>query len=293
MEIDILVSNAIIYTQSATVPDIYISIEHTYTPQQLVATNIRLRSLGEAITWKQSLQYTQPVHNITINQQYSPSSFAEANTIFLTAQSYYLPVHSAQLTEWEQVGNLYVPSQSIVVSKSSGAASFYAPSGSVSFAVERVFACTSIYSPNGFAAILNSLLGAEFIATGRPTITPSTTVTFTFGGFSFSCKAPIWDNSTELQFSRVSRRSRGGDLIIFRDPMWPESMTLKMEFTFLTTLQKDNFIKLFQLSLGEIVYYQDYLGQTWQGLILNPGEPVTKPNRMGFATKVELQGGLV
>lgn len=152
---------------------------------------------------------------------------------------------------------------------------------------------SNTFAPVGYAVPVTNA-GPYFIVNTGIVPAPPSKVTFTFGAFTFNVRKPDFDNTEKLQFSRVNRRSRGGDLIIFRDPMWPESIILKMQFSLLGEKEKVNFQTLFRLSLGELVTYNDYIGQTWSGIILNPGDPIVQYG-IGdrYRVDVELQGGRI
>jgi hypothetical protein len=95
-------------------------------------------------------------------------------------------------------------------------------------------------------------------------------VTFSHGSLSIGLRNPELNNTDKLIYDRIQRDNRGGDLIIFRDPMWPKTHLQELEFRLLKSVDKDALLDFVRQTLGQIVTYVDYEGRTWTGIITNP-----------------------
>jgi hypothetical protein len=50
-------------------------------------------------------------------------------------------------------------------------------------------------------------------------------VTLTYGPRTVTLRDPEFGNGLKVETARLSQRTRGGDLILFRDPAWPVTKT--------------------------------------------------------------------
>lgn len=289
---DIQVSNALSFSQTVKVPVTYIQVNSVLTWNQLVAKNIRTRVSGSSLLFSQAVSFHKTINKISIGNTLTLTQDGRPTPISLTLIQTLFQWQNAYRNLGGNVSNQLSLSQVVADSNSKGTNATVAFTQSVAVKIVRNIAVVTQYAAVSNAAITSSAGVALII--NPTTIVPQSKVTFTFGAFTFQVRKPDFDNSTKLEFSRINRRSRGGDLIIYRDPMWPESITLMMSFSLLSPTDKDNFKRLFKVSLGELVRYDDYLGQSWSGIILNPGEPIVQYG-LGdrFTTKVELQGSRI
>lgn len=95
-------------------------------------------------------------------------------------------------------------------------------------------------------------------------------VTFTYNGRSNQFRNPIIGNTDELSFQRVSRTSRGGDIIIFRDSEWPKTEVFNLTFDFDRDFDYQRLLNFIRESIGQIIQYTDHENNTWSGVIQNP-----------------------
>jgi hypothetical protein len=95
-------------------------------------------------------------------------------------------------------------------------------------------------------------------------------VTFSYGGLSIGLRNPELDNADKMNWDRVQRENRGGDLNIFRDPEWPKFHQHSLEFRLLKAVDKEVLLSFVKQTLGQIITYVDYEGRTWTGIITNP-----------------------
>lgn len=114
-------------------------------------------------------------------------------------------------------------------------------------------------------------------------------VTLTKGSLSISLRNPELGNTESLDIRRINRKTRGGDLRVYRDPQWPKCRTLQVKFQYLSQVDLDRLLDFFHRTTGEIVTYVDYEGRTWSGIITTPTDEVSQQGRCNFAAQFSLQ----
>lgn len=105
----------------------------------------------------------------------------------------------------------------------------------------------------------------------------------TFSGETIELKNPETDNSYRLGFSRVVREGRGGELFVYRDPNWPKIYTLLYTIVGKKQSELERYEEFIRGSLGQMIHVEDWLGDSWLGIITNPDELKTEDNE-GFWT---------
>lgn len=128
----------------------------------------------------------------------------------------------------------------------------------------------------------------------KPTLTINSTVTFeypeTSPTYTVVFPSPLLGNQEEKEITRISRQTRGGNVIVFRDPSWGTNEIWKLGFSGLTTTQKENFFTFLGASLGQKIKYTDHEGRSWLALIVNPNGESSQVHRdCGFTYEVWLR----
>lgn len=118
-------------------------------------------------------------------------------------------------------------------------------------------------------------------------------VRFSCGSTAFYVRKPDFDDAYRFDFTRINRKTRGGDLIISRDGIWPKTKTLNLHFSALLQQDVDNFLNFFKISLGKLCRYLNYDNVEWEGFILNPQTPVTQISGDNFTIAIEFEGNPV
>lgn len=85
-------------------------------------------------------------------------------------------------------------------------------------------------------------------------------------------RAPNLDNKERLSFTRINRETRGGRLIVFADPTWPQVNTLVLSFSGLSKAEVDSLQTFMAAHLGEEIGLIDWEGHQWVGVITSPTE---------------------
>lgn len=117
-------------------------------------------------------------------------------------------------------------------------------------------------------------------------------VTFTYGITSVQIRAPKFKDKDKYEVYRVQNDSRGGDLIIFQDSLWPKTEILELEFDYLSETESISMLAFLKISLGKSITYIDHYGRTWHGFILTPDAKIVQKGRSNFSIKLNFQGTL-
>ncbi len=114
-------------------------------------------------------------------------------------------------------------------------------------------------------------------------------ITLTKGSLSIQLRNPEFGNTEAIEIRRINRKSRGGDLFVFRDPIWPKSRTFQVKFSFLKEDDISRLLDFVHQTTGQVVTYTDYEGQVWNGIIITPGDEVSQPGTNNYAAQFTLQ----
>ena len=143
---------------------------------------------------------------------------------------------------------------------------------------------TCLYDPQvgtGGISTIAPVFGVATLTLTHPFVTPTTTLVLT---------NPNFGNTESLHFSRINRESRGGTLLIFRDPTWPERQALNITVDFLKEAQKASLLQFFQDSLGTEIGLLDNENRQWKGIVVNPDAEVTQVGKDNYSVTFEFEG---
>ncbi len=114
-------------------------------------------------------------------------------------------------------------------------------------------------------------------------------ITLTKGALSLTLRNPDFGDTDAIEARRIQRRTRGGDLIMFRDPQWPKTETLTYEFSYLTQQNLTDLSVFIQETLGQDIMLTDYNGQTYTAIIITPSEELVQSGRHNYTTRLTFQ----
>lgn len=117
-------------------------------------------------------------------------------------------------------------------------------------------------------------------------------VTLTFGTKTITLRDPDFGNGEKLDFTKITRRTANGDLVVYRDSAWPSSDILNLTFSYLSQKQVQDLLSFIDVSLGQNVTYVDNEARSWIGIITTPAADVSQPAREGFSAQFSFQGVL-
>ncbi len=118
-------------------------------------------------------------------------------------------------------------------------------------------------------------------------------ISFIYQGTTHLFRRPNLGNTNDIAFQRINRRTRGGDITIFRDTDWPKTETLALKFTLTKEADLRRFLNFIQLTIGQIIQYVDHNGDTWQGVIQNPDAEGVQTGRSTYEIGIIFEGDKV
>ena len=104
-------------------------------------------------------------------------------------------------------------------------------------------------------------------------------IALTLGATTVHLRFPDFGDTDSYDTFRISRKSRGGDLQIFQDPMWPTTEVLSFKFSFLDPTDVSALIDFLKTSAGQNITLLDHFGRTWHGFIITPAGDVVNDKR--------------
>jgi len=128
-------------------------------------------------------------------------------------------------------------------------------------------------------------LGSGVLTLTHPRVSPTTTLVL---------KNPDFGNSDVLRFTKVDRRTRGGDRKIFSDLGWGSTQSFELTISNVcsTDVTIDEMLDFLNTSLGEEIGLLDWENRQWKGIIVAPETDVT-PQRGGWSVRIIFEGELV
>lgn len=104
-------------------------------------------------------------------------------------------------------------------------------------------------------------------------------------------RAPEFQDRDRNAYTRVTRETRGGSLIVYSDPQWPKLRSLAVTVTGLTATEADDYLTFMYATLGKKIEIRDWEGRLWEGVIVNPENPVTQDGPgCKYTISFELEG---
>lgn len=135
-------------------------------------------------------------------------------------------------------------------------------------------------------------------ATG-PTLVRRATVLFQYPfdtpTTTLGIRSPNLNNKLVPKISRLQLMSRGNELIVYRDPVWPKSTLLNWSFEGLTKDEAESCLAFSLLTCGRIIKVTDYESRVLRVILINPRNPISQ-ERAGcraYTWKADMQGSFV
>lgn len=146
---------------------------------------------------------------------------------------------------------------------------------SASFTIRKLLAPNSVLSLVGASS--GYIANPRFIGGEIPPVTPAATVLLQFEATTLTLPSPEFGNGETLEFTRINRKTRGGDLMVFRDNTWPKDDVLSFNFERLTEQQSQDLLRFLAHSLGKDITLTDHESRKWIGYVLTPTGNVIQP----------------
>lgn len=114
-------------------------------------------------------------------------------------------------------------------------------------------------------------------------------LTMTFGSRTITLRNPDFGNKHGIEVRRIQRKTRGGDLIVVRDPAWAKTSFFDYKFSFLTQDKLSELLAFMKETLGQIITITDHEGFVRQGIIISPSDPVSQEGREDYQAGFKVQ----
>ncbi|MCI0563569.1 MAG: hypothetical protein MN733_34275, partial [Nitrososphaera sp.] len=102
-------------------------------------------------------------------------------------------------------------------------------------------------------------LGTGTFTLTHPAVSPTTTLVL---------KNPTFGNTDIIRFTRIDRRTRGGDRKLFSDLDWGKTQTLELTVINICEPEIDEIIDFLNTSLGQLIGLLDWENRQWEGVII-------------------------
>jgi hypothetical protein len=115
-------------------------------------------------------------------------------------------------------------------------------------------------------------------------------VTFTVRGQDHVFVNPEFGNQDQLTFQRVTNKTRGGDIIVYRNAEWPTTEVLSLKFNFCSEVDYRRMLNMLRASIGLFINYRDHENKLWLGVIQNPDAEGHQTGRSSFEIELRFEG---
>lgn len=106
-------------------------------------------------------------------------------------------------------------------------------------------------------------------------------------------RKPELDNRDRNAYTRVNHETRGGKLIVYADPQWPNVRTLAVTIIGLLESEVDELQDFMEETLGQEIGLTDWEGRLWKGIITNPNEVATQDGKKRWTVTFEFEGEML
>jgi hypothetical protein len=133
--------------------------------------------------------------------------------------------------------------------------------------------------------------------TTAPALTEGDTLTLTYPydspTLTLVLQNPEFGNTDTFSFTRIDRKTRGGDSKIFSDAKWAkwERLELKVQGIDPCVTTLEEIATFLNSSLGKEIGLADWEGRKWKGLIIAPQTQIAQ-RQIGLAVTISFEGEL-
>lgn len=232
-----------------------------------------------------------------------------ARGVWASASNHIHLSHSADASAWETVSNLLELSQSVSVYNITNEGDINDPwvivPASNELNLTQVVALTRVIeSPlTSLTSNLNlrqavgyllrdAVVGYDTCPDAYAKVRSTILLTYPYVNpeYTVEVRNPQFDDTRQIESRRINRKTRGGTLIVFRDPIWPQSERLIYSFDNLRNSKKKELLEFFEISIGKEIGLLDFRNQQWRGIIITPETQVGREDRPGNSLTFEFEG---
>jgi hypothetical protein len=270
--------------------------------------NIKPQSIDDFFAIYQDVKYTiRPIRisvfdRLELDQavNYNPKHFSITQSLGLTQTTSKVPQQSlqdflalsqqARIVLYEIVTDVLALTQTVGYTR--GLNSILNLVDTVAYTINRVIEVddfleltqgVSVYKENN----------PNFVANAPPVTPAFSNVTLTSTTTSIELTVPEFNDEDNIEHHRISRQTRSGELIVFKDSLWPVIETLTYEFKGLSQAQGKALLAFLNDTLGQTITMVDFRGEVWNVRITNPDANLTQNDGAdceGFSIKLDFEG---
>lgn len=257
------------------------------TLSQTIRHNIRTRKLGSTLPLSQTVGLRTSVLQRTVSHSLFFSQVVAKDPIVLSVVSGYFPWQTIKQPKWEIVKQTWNPVQSIIGDGCKGVPTVLNLTQTV---IGNVVRARTVLQNLGLENGVSGYISNRDFNYLNPVFTIVPKVKFTYLDTEVELRKPDFDDTYKYDFTRINRRSRGGDLLISRAGFWPATKSFTIRFTYLSQAEIDVLLNFMKLTLGKRLQYLNYDNVTWDGFITNPQTEAQQLGRSNFAISIEFEG---
>lgn len=123
-----------------------------------------------------------------------------------------------------------------------------------------------------------------------PVVPVAHVLSIRYGTITITLRNAEFGNVERIEQNKIIRRSRGNDLIVYRDTMWPQWDTLVMTIMNLNDTQREQLLYLMNLSLGQIVEIFDHENVGFHAFCTSPAAQLSEQMQSRHMIQLEFQG---
>ena len=245
-----------------------------HTVSYVLVQNPRTPRLTQTFTISQSVT-AQKLYNRTVVHQFQVQHRMNRIHDLRINQNLVLQ-HLAERVKHESPRHTLNLAHSVQVTVARPVSHLFIMTSTATYTIRRNLSASNVLSLVN--AVSGFKLDPRIILGEIPPIIPRSTVTLEFGTRTLELPSPDFGNKDTIELTRINRYTRGGDLVVFRDPKWPKNETLTYTFSNLKESQSQALLQFIAASLGQDITIKDYDTRTWIGYIVTPNAEVLQPN---------------
>lgn len=284
---ELSVAHGLVFTQQVKTKPERRSLRSTLYFTQTIHHNIRTRKLTSQLALSQSVRLRTSVYHLSVTHTLNFTQVAAKNPVYLNVNHLLFHWQTIKRPKWEKVTSFFSPAQTVVGNGCHGVKSDLRFNQTVVGNVVRNFTITH---NTGFVSGVSAWLMDPNFNYLSPVFTVIPQVRFDYNGTERYFRKPEFDDTYTYDLTKINRRSRGGDLIIGRDPIWPATKTLNLRWTYLSQADVDWLLNFMKLTLGKRCRYLNYDNVQWSGFIMNPQTAAQQIGRGNHAVTIEFEG---
>lgn len=269
-------------------------VSHNLLIVDTTRSSIKPQTVSDTLTLRQSAVVGFTVYNGIVASTLSLSQATHPRVHVVSVESFLGFAHQATRPKYEIVEQTLTITHSVENSERQLPNNTLAFTQSATVVVVRNFTIEHdlVFDSVGSGYMRNDPLFVS-VQPGMSLFSVAGTVRFVFGARELVLPRPEPENTLRLDFTRVNRRTRGGDLVVMAADQWPKTKTQNLTFIFNGENKAEEIKAFLKESLGKAINYYGHDGRVWNGFIMNPGAEIIHDTRMYKSVNLEFEGDLI